>query len=231
MPEEAPPPSASKQSVQLTVPPTSGTPQKATGGADYNMRPSRLPAPESLHYSKMSYDAPGCPSLTAATFQQRQQQQQPQPRARDAGLPVQKHVDISPPSPIAVPGGPDSAAGASAPLSAAPLPLLRAPPASTHRRSHSVSQRQGVPRGLASMFGGGTAGGATGVNEHGQLKVTVGPNVNGIERPRTAEPELTTFAEEWRKNKRRLRLKLLTTTGRHTDACNTTYVRWRHTRA
>src|SRR5579863_579241 len=78
-PEEAP--STSKQSVQLTVPTSSTSPQKAVGGADYNMRPSRLPAPESLHYSKMSYDAPVSPSPTAATFQQRQQQQ-PQPRAR-----------------------------------------------------------------------------------------------------------------------------------------------------
>jgi len=189
-PEEAPPPSASKQSAQLTVSTPSATPQKAVGGADYNMRPSRLPAPESLHYSKMSYDGPVSPSPTTATFQQRQQQQ-PQPRARDAGLPVQKHVDISPPSPIAVPGGPDPAAAAAAPTSAT---LPRAPPASTHRRSHSVSQRPGVPRGLASMFGGG-AGGATGVNEHGQLRVNVNSNINGHERPRTAGPELTTFAE------------------------------------
>ena len=193
-PEEAPPPSASKQSVQLTVPTSSATPQKLTGGADYNMRPSRLPAPESLHYSKMSYDHPVSPSPTATTFQQRQQQQ-PQPRARDAGLPGQKHVDLTPPSPspIAVPGGPDS--GAATPTGPPSATLPRAPPASTHRRSHSVSQRQGIPRGLASMFGGGGGGGgATGVNEHG-LRVSVSPNViNGLERPRTAGPELTTFS-------------------------------------
>ena len=194
-PEEAPPPSASKQAVQLTVP-TSGTPQKPTGGADYNMRPSRLPAPESMHYSKMSYDLPVTPSPTAPTFQQRQQQQ-PQPRARDAGLPVPKHVDLTPPSPspITVPGGPESATGAATPTGPASATLPRAPPASTHRRSHSVSQRQGVPRGLASMFGGGGAGATGGVNEHGQLRVNVSPNINGLERPRTAGPELTTFAE------------------------------------
>ena len=199
-PEEAPPPSASKQSVQLTVPTSSATPQKPTGGADYNMRPSRLPAPESLHYSKMSYDHPASPSPTAATFQQRQQQQ-PQPRARDAGLPAPKHVDLTPPSPspISVPSGPDSTTGAATPTGPGPASatLPRAPPASTHRRSHSVSQRQGIPRGLASMFGGGGGGGgATGVNEHG-LRVSVSPNVNvnGLERPRTAGPELTTFSE------------------------------------
>lgn len=191
-PEEAPPASASKQSVQITVPASTVTPQKA--GTDYNMRPSRLPAPESLHYSKMSYDTPGTPSPTGATFQHHSQQQA-RPRARDAGLPNPKHaVEITPPSPIVVPGGPDAASIPAGPASAT---LPRAPPASTHRRSHSVSHRQGVPRGLASMFGGGggSAGGA-GVNEHG-LRVNVNNNVNGHDRdrPQTAGPELATFPE------------------------------------
>ncbi|KAI9508737.1 hypothetical protein F5148DRAFT_1367640 [Russula earlei] len=70
----------------------------------------------------------------------------------------------------------------------------RAPPASTHRRSHSMSHRQGVPRGLVSMFGGG-GGGPAGVSEHGQLRVNVHSSVNGHDRPRTAGPELTTFSE------------------------------------
>ena len=195
-PEEAPPPSASKQSIQITVPATTVTPQKAVGGTDYNIRPSRLPAPESSHYSKMSYDSPVSPSPTGTTFQH-QLQQQPRPRARDAGLPNAKHaVEITPPSPIAVPGGPDAASIPAGPASAT---LPRAPPASTHRRSHSVSHRQGVPRGLASMFGGsGGAGGGAGVNEHGQqLRVNVNNNVNGHDRdrPRTAGPELATFSE------------------------------------
>ena len=195
VPEEAPPSSASKQSIQLTVPSTTVTPQKAVGGTDYNMRPSRLPAPESLHYSKMSYDSPGgTPSPTGATFQH-QSQQQPRPRARDsgAGLPNAKHAtEIAPASPIAVPGGPDAT---SSPAGGASATLPRAPPASTHRRSHSVSHRQGVPRGLASVFGGGGgAGGGAGVNEHG---LRVNSNVNGHDRdrPHTAGPELATFAE------------------------------------
>jgi serine/threonine protein kinase KIN1/2 len=197
--EEAPPASASKQSVQITVPASTVTPQKAVGGTDYNMRPSRLPAPESLHYSKMSYDSPGTPSPTGATFQHHQSQQQPRPRARDAGLPNPKHaVEITPPSPIAVPGGPDAASIPAGPASAT---LPRAPPASTHRRSHSVSHRQGVPRGLASMFGGGGGGGSpggAGVNEHGQLRVNVNNKVNGHDRdrPQTAGPELATFSEQ-----------------------------------
>ena len=189
-PEEVPPPSASKQ---VAVPASTVTPQKASGGTDYNMRPSRLPPPESLHYSKMSYDSPVTPSPTGATFQhqQQQQQQQPRSRARDAGLPGQKHVDMTPPSPITVPNVPDSAAIPAGPASAT---LPRAPPASTHRRSHSVSHRQGVPRGLAGMFGSGSGGGAPGVNEHG-LRVNVNSNVNGHDRPRTAGPELATFSE------------------------------------
>ena len=193
--EEAAPPSASKQSIQITTPAPTVTPQKSVGGTDFNMRPSRLPAPESLHYSKMSYDSPGTPSPTGATFQH-QSQQQPRPRARDAGLPNSKHaVEITPPSPIAVPGGPDAASIPAGPASAT---LPRAPPASTHRRSHSVSHRQGVSRGLASMFGaGGGSGGGAGVNEHGQLRVSVNNNVNGHdrERPQTAGPELATFSE------------------------------------
>jgi serine/threonine protein kinase KIN1/2 len=191
--EEAPTPNASKQSVQLTVPSSAVTPQKAVGGTDYNMRPSRLPAPESLHYSKMSYDSPGgTPSPTGPSFQH-QPQQQPRPRARDAGLPNPKHGELTPPPPpITVPGGPEAASIPPGPASAT---LPRAPPASTHRRSHSVSHRQGVPRGLASMFGGGSGGG-TGADEHGQLRVNVNHNnVNGHDRPRTAGPELATFSE------------------------------------
>ncbi|KAI9459812.1 hypothetical protein F5148DRAFT_1150800 [Russula earlei] len=157
-PEGAPPPTSSKQAVQLAVPASAGTPQKATGGADYTIRPSRLPAPESLHFSKMSYDSPVTPSPTGTMFQQQQQH------------------------PRFLPAGPASAT------------LPRAPPASTHRRSHSVSHRQGVPRGLVSMFGGG-GGGPAGVSEHGQLRVNVHSSANGHDRPRTAGPELTTFSE------------------------------------
>jgi hypothetical protein len=183
-------------------PPPVSMPQKVIGGADYSMRPSRLPPPESPHYSKMSYDAQvTAPSPTAPTFQQQQQQQQqPRPRARDAGLPNTKPGDLQPPSPpppvvvsAAATDANANAGGASVP----PSPTMpRAPPASTHRRSHSVSHRQNVPRGWASMFGGGggsgnSGGGSTAVSEHGQLRV----NVNGHEAPRTAGPELTTFAE------------------------------------
>ncbi|KAH9173166.1 hypothetical protein EDB89DRAFT_742828 [Lactarius sanguifluus] len=187
---QAPPPSASNQST-LVGPPPVVMPQKVAGGVDYSMRPSRLPAPESPHYSKMSYDVQVTPSPTAPTFQQQQQQQQqPRPRARDAGLSITKPGDLSP-APVVVSGGLDATAGAPVPPSPASATMPRAPPASTHRRSHSVSHRQNVPRGWTSMFGGGGGGGGAGVSEHGQLRV----NVNGHEAPRTAGPELTTFAE------------------------------------
>jgi serine/threonine protein kinase len=200
-PEEvqAAPSSTPSKPPPLVNPPPVSMSQKVAGGADYSMRPSRLPPPESPHYSKMSYDAQvTAPSPTAPTFQQQQQQQQqPRARARDAGLPNTKPGDLVPPSPVVVSAAAaamDANTGSSVP----PSPTMpRAPPASTHRRSHSVSHRQGVPRGWASMFGGGGGGGnsgggaSTAVNEHGQLRV----NVNGHEAPRTAGPELTTFAE------------------------------------
>ena len=187
-PEEVQPaPSTASKTTPLVGPPPVVTTQKAVGGADYNMRPSRLPAPESPHYSKMSYDAQVTnPSPTAPTFQQ-QQQQLPRSRARDAGLPNTKPGDlVSPP----VSGAMDATAGASVPPSPVTAAMPRAPPASTHRRSHSVSHRQGVPRGWASVFGGG-GGGGNAVSEHGQIRATI----NGHEVPRTAGPELTTFAE------------------------------------
>jgi hypothetical protein len=180
---QAPPSSVSKPSP-LVGPPPMVMPHKVAGSVDYNMRPSRLPAPESPHYSKLSYDPQVAPSPTAPTFQQ---QQLPRPRARDAGLPLTNPGDIAPP-PVMLTGGFDATGGASVPPSPASATMPRAPPASTHRRSHSVSQRQGVPRGWTSMFGGGGGGG---VSEHGQLRI----NVNGHEAPRTAGPELMTFAE------------------------------------
>ncbi|KAG2353935.1 hypothetical protein BDR07DRAFT_1431292 [Suillus spraguei] len=113
--------------------------------ADYGMPLPRLPAPETSHYSDMSYDAASAAaSPTSAAFHG-------QVRARDSGLPppATKHVEISqPPTPTP---GPTST-------------LLRAPPASTHRRSHSMSQRPSALRG----WGGGFVSGESRVDEHGE---------------------------------------------------------------
>jgi hypothetical protein len=97
-----------------------------------------------------------------------------------------RNLETSPPSPVVLPLGLDAIAGAAVPPSPASATLPRAPPALTHRHSHSVSHHQGVPRGWASMFG--STEGATGSNERGQgqLRVSEDTNVNGHERPQTA---------------------------------------------
>ncbi|KAI0065081.1 Pkinase-domain-containing protein [Artomyces pyxidatus] len=162
----APPPSAAKPNIHFTPTPIKEPPQSAK--ADYSMPLPRLPPPETSHYSGMSYDAAhATPSPTTTTFQ-------PQPRARDAGLPLPKRDDLGPPPA-------SSALTHSVSTSPAKAAMPRAPPASTHRRSHSLSQRPAASRGWSSMFGG--------ANEHGQT-------VNGHEPPRTAGPELTTFSEK-----------------------------------
>jgi hypothetical protein len=133
----------------------------ASARADYSMPLPRLPAPETSHYSGMSYDAaPASASPTAATFHG-------QPRARDVGLPPPpsaKRVDLS-----AVPATPTTGTA-----------LPRAPPASTHRRSHSLSQRPTVLRGLGGVFGGTERP----VDEHAE----------DMQMPHTAGPEFGEFA-------------------------------------
>jgi len=121
-------------------------PIPASAKADYSMPLPRLPAPETSHYSDMSYDATAAASPTSAAFHG-------QVRARDAGLPAPpaaKRLDIPQPSTHPMPG-PQTA-------------LPRAPPASTHRRSHSMSQRPTALRGSGGMFSGGEER----VDEHGE---------------------------------------------------------------
>ena len=148
-------------------PPKKDYPQpSATAKADYSMPLPRLPAPETLHFSGMSYDNSIAPSPTSPTFSH------PQPRARDLGLPppspstqARQHIEIEQPT-----MGPKRN-------------LPRAPPASTHRRSHSMSQRPTVlSRGWGGMFGSGDA-----ANEHG-----VG---NIPETPKTVGPDTSNFPE------------------------------------
>ncbi|KAJ6558293.1 hypothetical protein B0H19DRAFT_1070820 [Mycena capillaripes] len=172
--------------------------EKRERKADYNMPLPRLPVPETSHYSGMSYDAdapppaavngvsvqvngsphlngagaasvsivPASPSPTAVAFH-------PQPRARDAGVGV---AVPSSPGPI-----PRAHEREEAPQRAGTLAPIRAPPASTHRRSHSLSQRPTVLRGWGGMFGGDR------VEEEG---------------PRTAGPEFGGFAERERHRKK-----------------------------
>ncbi|KAI5118733.1 hypothetical protein M0805_000063 [Coniferiporia weirii] len=175
----APPPSAMKPLPSSALKMNGRTQQqnqqpdhaRTNTKADYSMALPRLPAPASSHYSGMSYDAQSqaAPSPSSPNF--------PQPRARDAGIPVPSpNTDgtaTMPPTP------------ASAPSSPAKTPLPRAPPASTHRRSHSLSQRPGpatVLRGWGSVLGGGG-----GYHER--------------EPPATAAPDLATFEEREEREK------------------------------
>ncbi|KAH8813841.1 hypothetical protein DL96DRAFT_1472528 [Flagelloscypha sp. PMI_526] len=120
--------------------------ESATGAQiDYSSTPKGLPAPETSHYSGMSYDNAGAPGTPATpntpSFAAQQSQRGPVPRARDpnsvgAGpasptAPATRGlgIDVAPPSPAAGIGG------------------VATPKASTHRRSHSMSQRPSVLRG------------------------------------------------------------------------------------
>ena len=162
------PTGSTKQSANPTVKVMTAEPSPSTK-ADYSMALPRLPAPESSHYSGMSYEptAP-TPSPTTQAFH-------PQPRSRDsAGLPIKQpdgmgDLGVQPPaSPVKTP--------------------IRAPQPSTHKRSHSLSQRQNVARTWA-MFG---------PNSAREEKQTTGPSDQPFirEPPRTAGPEMTRFSEK-----------------------------------
>lgn len=138
---------------------------------DYGMALPHLPTPETIHQSGMSYNAtPATPSPTTPGFGQ--------PRARDSGLPVVNKNDEVPPSATLPSNG---TTATSAPKAGLP----RAPPASTHRRSHSLSQRPTVLGNRWGLFGEKEA-----VDEHGSLTNEIkGP-------PHTAGPEMTTFTDK-----------------------------------
>jgi hypothetical protein len=124
--------------------------------ADYNMLLPRLPAPETSHFSGMSYDAQAAtPSPTAPTFA-------PQPRPRDAGgslaVPTDEPSGAAAAAAVVVVPLPTTGGSTTAPNTPTKAGLPRAPPASTHRRSHSLSQRPTALRGLGGIFGGGGGG-------------------------------------------------------------------------
>ncbi|TFK51224.1 Pkinase-domain-containing protein [Heliocybe sulcata] len=161
-----PPPVSAKALSQPSVPKKDLIP----GKADYSMPLPRLPAPETSHYSGMSYDASAAtPSPTSPNFRL-------QPRPRDAGdMPVAKGSDVS---------SVNSKAG-----------LPRAPAPSQHRRSHSLSQRPSAPMSKGWFMGIG--GGADTIDEHGAFNEKRSPpRADAYEPPRTAGPELASFGEK-----------------------------------
>jgi len=163
---------ATGSTKQLANPPkTTITEPTPTTKADYSMALPRLPAPESSHYSGMSYEptAP-TPSPTTQAFH-------PQPRSRDsAGLSI-KHPDGM------------SDLGVQPPASPNKTPI-RAPQPSTHKRSHSLSQRQNVARTWTGMFGPPNT-----VREEKQ-DTDAGEQPFIPEPPKTAGPEITRFSEK-----------------------------------
>ena len=157
---------------QPTNPPvkTTTTEPNTTTKVDYSMALPRLPAPESSHYSGMSYE-PTAPTLSPTT-----QTFHPQPRSRDsAGLSIKQ---------------PDGTGdlGAQPPASPNKTPI-RAPQPSTHKRSHSLSQRQNVTRPWTGMFGPSNA-----VQEKQIAGTDDQPFIR--EPPKTAGPEITRFSEK-----------------------------------
>ena len=154
---------------------------------DYSMPLPRLPAPETSHFSGMSYEASAAtPSPTAAGF--------PQPRARDPALALNVPKRDS--------RTPEARTSTTSPMSATAT-LPRAPAASAHRRSHSLSQRPTVTTsGWTNMFRSGLA--PEPVDEMGVMRAGAGGDVNmGLgEPPRTAGPELTSFAEQLERSQR-----------------------------
>ncbi|TFK20182.1 Pkinase-domain-containing protein [Coprinopsis marcescibilis] len=148
---------------------------------DYSMPLPRLPPPETSHYSGMSYDNSIASSPTAPTFVG-------QPRTRDPGLPPSPTVQSTPPIrqhiEIEQPAGMPKRNGVG----------IQKPPASTHRRSHSMSQRPSVlSRGWGTMFG--SSNGGEGVSEHGAKVVIDAP-------PKSVPAEKTAFETEGEKSDR-----------------------------
>ncbi|KAF9530809.1 hypothetical protein CPB83DRAFT_850357 [Crepidotus variabilis] len=160
----------------------------AKAKADYSMPLPRLPAPETSHYSGMSYDTTSglaTPSPTAAGFNV---PNAPTPRARDMGAGI-PNVPASPTVPTApttpAPKRPHVEIDPSATTKKTGL-LPRAPPRSEHRRSHSMSQRPTTLSGRwGGMFGGGGSQASSPVtDENGRVlpepPKTVGPDTSNF---------------------------------------------------
>ncbi|KAK7438601.1 Serine/threonine-protein kinase [Stygiomarasmius scandens] len=171
----APLPTAGSATPTAAAAPPPASP--TTNKADYSMPLPRLPPPANTHHSGMSYDANAPSTTNAGTASSNPttpttpsfahgQVSHPQPRARDPGLP-----------PIASSGTTSTATAtpaSSTKFTGGHGTLPRAPPATTHRRSHSLSQRpiSNVPggpggtigRGWGAMFGNG----AGAVDEKGE---------------------------------------------------------------
>ncbi|KAF8329805.1 uncharacterized protein EI90DRAFT_2996982 [Cantharellus anzutake] len=128
------------------------------GKPDYNMALPRLPAPETSHYSGMSYESPqSSPAPAQIAFAQ--------PRAKTDAV----GTSVSPHHPA-----PRDKENTDLPTALPSATLPRAPPASTHRRSQSLSQRPSMLRAWGAGLGFG------GLPTQEEVPRTAGPEVQGF---------------------------------------------------
>ena len=131
--------------------------------ADYNMPLPRLPPPETSHYSGMSYESPS-PQASPSPTTPQVAFAQPRPKTDAVGTAIPPRHPVSTDK--------ENLDLPTSRLHSTALP--RAPPASTHRRSQSLSNRPTVLRGWATLGFGGHA-----VPE--ETPKTAGPEVQGFE--------------------------------------------------
>ncbi|KAK7039387.1 Non-specific serine/threonine protein kinase [Favolaschia claudopus] len=157
------------------VPPT---PTQQTNGASHLNGTGNTPTTGTAASASIASPIPpSSPSPTSVAFH-------PQPRPRDAGVGVPA-LGLSPPaSPVNAQFAAYNTGDGAHVARTQTIAPIRAPPASTHRRSHSLSQRPTVLRGWGGMFGGERD--RERERERVEEEVVV---------PRTAGPEFGGFAE------------------------------------
>ncbi|KAG8908278.1 serine/threonine-protein kinase KIN2 [Tulasnella sp. 403] len=160
-----PPPATAPPTIHLETPSRrsntyeaqpSRTPQAtAVRGAtkpDYNMPLPRLPPPETSHHGARQYDA--LPTIITSPTKAGQAQAG---LGRARAVVDDRELSGGPASPITSPTAATENGSMSASMSAPSptTPLPRAPPKTTHRRSHSLNQRPSVLRSWAAGLSGG----------------------------------------------------------------------------
>ncbi|KZT58038.1 Pkinase-domain-containing protein [Calocera cornea HHB12733] len=188
VPPEVPP----KTAISTSVPSTPQSP--AAPKSAYNVPTPKLPAPPPSYVSTVptSYGVPATPSPTTPGFSAAAQQPTPRARAQEAVMQLpgegeRGHVDLRKTD---VPASPNLNAPtaqkqdlAGLGVNTSPTTPIKAPAATSHRRSHSLSQRVGAwerekptgPMGLPTV-------GET--------------DRDHIMMPQTAGPEFGTFAQK-----------------------------------
>ncbi|KZO97280.1 Pkinase-domain-containing protein [Calocera viscosa TUFC12733] len=188
VPPEVPP----KVAVPTSVPATPQSP--AAPKSAYNVPTPKLPAPPPSYVSTAatSYGVPATPSPTTPGFGAAAQQPQPRSRAQEAVMQLpgegeRGHVDLrktdAPASPNLNAPTVQKQDLAGLGVNASPTTPIKAPAATSHRRSHSLSQRVGAWEREKPT-------GAIGLPTVGET------DRDHIMVPQTAGPEFGTFAQK-----------------------------------